>query len=621
MATPSGVIYLLKDVPLDNTYEHTIKFSSQEEQIAYFMSKVKKEYKYTTYIRKKDTLRVDYLLDDIEDVNYVMYRSSNGSRWYFSFVVSKTYKSEKCTDITVDLDVMQTYQFDYKLMPSFVERCHIDRWEAVTKSPIFSLTDEELEIGKEYLTEKAYNIKRNDNVIWFLVLMTNSKDFHEGLATPSSLNDIPTPYMTYLVPHFIGDNKKKFMLSGDGGESGSPISSMSDLMKFMGDSAIGKAIKEISYIPYLPFNIRCQVDPDDNKRIWCIIATPDMTFNIDRITPSESWIQQAIGVFTGGDTAYVELARINGLKSDYIDTNMLIRFEKLKGISTMTSSEWDTILANPNTTKFNPKIESKLLTHPYRYNILSNWKQDPLIIKNEYIPDDDIIINMSRALAFNNPARYWVSNYKGDKNGRSNSLLETSTVELPIISDAYYEYQLQNRAQLNAQLVSKGVGGVITGGVSGATIGGVPGALIGAAGGAVNGAVMIGEELAKTSDLKNIPDSIINSTDGSLSIADKNLYLTFYRYKIADNYLERIANYFHMYGYKVNNVLDLNEVVSSRARFNYVKTISCNITGDFDYEDLTRIKNNFNKGITFWHYYQDFKYLNYTFNNIEKNLI
>lgn len=620
MATPSGVIYLLKDVPLDNTYEHTIKFNSQAEQIAYFMSKVKKEYRYTTYIRKKDTLRVDYLLDDIEDVNYVMYKASNGSRWYFSFIVSKTYKSEKCTDITVDLDVMQTYQFDYKLMPSFVERCHIDRWEA-NKSPIFSITDEELEIGKEYITEKAYNIKRNDNVIWFLVLMSNSKDFHEGLATPSSLNDIPTPYMTYLVPHFLGNNKKKFMLSGDGGSSGSPISSMSDLMKFMGDSAIGKAIKEISYIPYLPFNITCQVDPDNNDVVWCNIATAGMSFSIDRITPSESWIQEAIGAFTGADVKYVELARINGVKSNYIDTNTLISFNKYQGVSTMTSSEWDEILTNPRGSNFNPKIESKLLTHPYRYNILTNWKQEPVIVKNEYLASGDIKIKMSKTLAFNNPARYWIEGYKGDINGRGSSLLETSTVELPIVSDAYYEYQLQNRAQLNAQLLSKGVGGVITGGVGGAVAGGPVGAVVGAVGGAVNGGVMIGEELAKNSDLKNLPDSIINSTDGSLSIADKNIYLTFYRYKISDDYLNRIARYFHMYGYKVNNVLDLNEVVSSRARFNYVKTISANITGDFDYEDLTKIKNNFNKGITFWHYYSGFKYLDYTYNNIEKKLI
>lgn len=614
MAIPSGEIYLCKDIPLDATYEHTIKFNTSHEQLVYFQGRVKKTYKYTTYIRKKQNILVDFSLDDIQDVNYMMYKSSVNSKWYYCFVVQKIYKSDDCTEIVVDLDVMQTYQFDYNLLPSFVERCHVDRWEA-DKSPIFSFTDEELDIGKEYIVEKSYNIKRNDNVIWFLVLMSHSKEFHEGLGVPSSLNDIPTPYMTYLVPHYIGERNFSFFLSS--GDSSVKISSMTELMHFMGDSAIGKAIKEISYVPYLPFNIECE---NRGGVIFCDIKTTGLNFIVDELKPSESWIQELLGSFSVSYEPHVNLARINGLTSGYLDTITLTSFNKYLGIPQLTSTQFSNILANPRTTDFDYKLESKLLTHPYRYNILTNWKQEPVIIKNEYLPAN-VKVKMSKALSFNNPTRYWIEGYKDDVNGRGSSLIETATVELPIISDAYYEYQLQNRSQINAQLISKGAGGIVTGAVGGAAIGGVSGAIVGAIGGAVNGAVMVGEELAKNHDLKNLPDSIINSTDGSLSIADKNLYLTFYRYKISDSYLERIANYFHMYGYKVNNMMDLNTVINSRDRFNYVKTISCNITGNFDYEDLIKIKNNFNKGITFWHYYSGFEYLDYTHNNIEKNLL
>ncbi len=603
MAKPDGVIYLLKDVHLDNTYEHTIKFKNQAEQITYFTSKIKYTYQYTSYIRKKETLRVDYLLDDIDDVNYVMYRASDKSRWYFSFVTQKVYKSERCTELVVDLDVMQTYQFDYNLKPSFVERCHMDRW-GTDKFPIFSLTDEELDIGKEYETEVAYNIKRNDNVLWFLVLMTNSKDFHEGIGTPSKLNNIPTPYMTYLVPHYLGGNKD-FVLSGDGGVSGQPISSLTDLMKFMGDSAIGKAIKEISYIPYLPFNIEC--NSVDNQ-MWANIMSEGLNFNVDVIEPSESWLDSLLG---GSNTPNLRLARLQGV-SNYKDTVMLVDFNKYQGIDKMSEGSLQAIINNPNNSAFDYRIESKLLTHPYRYSILTNWKQEPVIVKNEYLPDN-VKVKMSKALSFNNPARYWIEDYKNDMNGRGDCLVENSTIELPIISDAYYEYQLQNKTQLNTQLVTNTatnvVGGAVTGGGVGAGLG------------AINAGTMVAEQLAKSKDLKNLPDSVVNSTDGSLSIADKNIYLSFYRYKISDDYLKRIGYYFHMYGYKVNSMMELESAINSRNRFNYVKTISANITGNFDYEDLTKIKNNFNKGITFWHYYEGFRYLDYSYNNVEKKLL
>lgn len=607
MAKPDGVIYLLKNVHLDNTYEHTIKFKNQAEQITYFTSKIKHTYQYTSYIRKKDTLRVDFLLDDIDDVNYVMYRASDRSRWYFSFVTQKVYKSERCTELVVDLDVMQTYQFDYDLKPSFVERCHMNRW-GTDKSPIFSLTEEDLDIGKEYITEQAYNIKRNDDVIWFLVLMTNSKEFHEGLATPSTLNDIPTPYMTYLVPHYLGNNRKSFIMSGDGGQSGNPISSMTDLMKFMGDSAIGKAIKEISYIPYLPFNIECNtVNTSVGSEVWCNVMSAGISFSVDVIQPSESWIQTILG----GSSSTIKLARLNGLSTTFNDTVKLVEFDKYRGIDKMSEGTLNNIINNPRDSEFDYKIESKLLTHPYRYNILTNWKQEPVIIKNEYLPDT-VKVKMSKALSFNNPARYWIEGYKDDINGRGDSLVENSTIDLPIISDAYYEHQLNNKTQMNAQLL----GSAVNVGTAVATGGASAGAMA-----TVNGGVMIGEELAKSHDLKNLPDTIVNSTDGSLSIADKNIYLSFHRYQIAEDYLKRIGYYFHMYGYKVNSMMELSAVINSRDRFNYVKTISANITANIDYEDLTKIKNIFNRGITFWHYYEGFRYLDYSYNNIEKTLL
>ena len=54
-----------------------------------------------------------------------------------------------------------------------------------------------------------------------------------------------------------------------------------------------------------------------------------------------------------------------------------------------------------------------------------------------------------------------------------------------------------------------------------------------------------------------------------------------------------------MYGYKVNDVKTPN--ITGRTNWNYVKTIGCNIVGDVPQDDMQKIKDIFNNGVTLWH--------------------
>ena len=49
--------------------------------------------------------------------------------------------------------------------------------------------------------------------------------------------------------------------------------------------------------------------------------------------------------------------------------------------------------------------------------------------------------------------------------------------------------------------------------------------------------------------------------------------------------------------------------------------MGCNITGNIDYEDLTRMKEIFDNGITIWHNRDGVQPLNYQFDNVEVNLL
>ena len=86
--TPQTKIFILKDVPLDNTYQHTLFFSSKEAQISYFSGLVKYSYVNCTYQRvKRSACRVEINSENLYDCNYIMFQNTAfGDKWFYAFI-------------------------------------------------------------------------------------------------------------------------------------------------------------------------------------------------------------------------------------------------------------------------------------------------------------------------------------------------------------------------------------------------------------------------------------------------------------------------------------------------------------------------------------------------------
>ena len=69
--------------------------------------------------------------------------------------------------------------------------------------------------------------------------------------------------------------------------------------------------------------------------------------------------------------------------------------------------------------------------------------------------------------------------------------------------------------------------------------------------------------------------------------------------EVKSEYRRKLDDYFHMFGYKVNEVK--TPELKTRQHFNYIQTTACNITGEFNNEDIREIKNVFDNGVTLWH--------------------
>lgn len=142
---PNSDLYLLNNVPLDDTYEHTLYFDSSSAQTSYFIGRRKYSLTGQSYQRvNKGVARVGILADNLYDVNYIMFRNTAfGAKWFYAFVTKVEYVNNNCTDVYYEMDVLQTWHFDYSL-----DMCYVLRQHTISDVPLTYLAPEPINIGE-----------------------------------------------------------------------------------------------------------------------------------------------------------------------------------------------------------------------------------------------------------------------------------------------------------------------------------------------------------------------------------------------------------------------------------------------------------------------------------------
>lgn len=46
-------------------------------------------------------------------------------KYYYAYIVDMEYKNDEVTDVKIETDVFQTWQFDFTYLKSFIERKHV----------------------------------------------------------------------------------------------------------------------------------------------------------------------------------------------------------------------------------------------------------------------------------------------------------------------------------------------------------------------------------------------------------------------------------------------------------------------------------------------------------------
>lgn len=125
---PQTNIIILKNVPLDTTYEHTIFFTNVDQQETYFKSLKKYDLNNYTYQRvQRGVSRVGIQAEKLYDCNYLMFKNAAfGNKWFYAYITSVEYINNVTSQINFELDVMQTWFFEHTPDYCFVEREHTD---------------------------------------------------------------------------------------------------------------------------------------------------------------------------------------------------------------------------------------------------------------------------------------------------------------------------------------------------------------------------------------------------------------------------------------------------------------------------------------------------------------
>lgn len=206
--TPSTIVYLV-DSPV-NDYKNQLNFASAAAQATYFLSKLKHSYTNFTYQRKDTFIRIPANIETLYDCNYVMYQNSNyGSKWFYCFIKKLEFVNPNTTNVYIETDVFQTWQFAITFLPSFVAREHVADdtvWKHTLPEPL-----SKPEYIYTQLYSKVYDTSTGSQTNWIYCVY----------ATPASGTDEVRPavdisgsYQDYTPLYKIGHMKSSGFLFG-----------------------------------------------------------------------------------------------------------------------------------------------------------------------------------------------------------------------------------------------------------------------------------------------------------------------------------------------------------------------------------------------------------------------
>ena len=498
------------------------------------------------------------------------------NKWFYAFIKKMTYVSDGYTDVVFEVDPLQTWMFDITIKPSFVEREHTnDDTVGANTYP------ENLELGEMDCNGDVINFGGvtvdNVNKRYYTIIEVSQV---ENKGTSGTLSYRWASGSHDLTPNINSIERGTIPLIVGGtfaGSSSGQIRNPSDITRLYDKAGLSGSIINI-YI--LPQNL-----------------VPAYNEIIIKATPDQGSVMELDGIG-------VPVANLSPLS---IGTTSFTRPNNLRG--------------------YIPR-NKKLLAFPFNYFNISNNAGVCQAFRYEDFWNG-ISFKVEGTFGVSGSTKAIPLNYRNI--GSHENALDYSITgpKYPVCSwksDSYTNWLTQNSVNMGMEWKRELIGGGVDiiggagrgaiGGSLGGPLGTVGGALVGAGVGVVTGGaslINIAREqfLAKTK-ANLVPDQVGgNLGAGDYLWAKYRSPFTFTPMSIKAEYARICDDWFDVFGYQVNRLKVPN--TNHRQNWWYTKTINANIIGNVPNDDMNKIKDAYNNGLTFWKNPSNF--LNYGVSN------
>lgn len=562
MANMISSINLCK-VPITPT--HQLDFNSVSEQRQYFESNVVFTYPKCKYQPRTSTIKVKGYVDQLQQANYGFYTNTykGTNKTFYFWIVSKNLLAKETTELTIQIDVFQTWHFEFYMSQCMVEREHVsndDLWK--------NTIPEDFELG-EYVASNRKALTELTGDPYFCIGVTDSSESIIGGIFGKTYSGFTITCYHYSSKDKLSDYIQSLMENGKADSIAFIFTFPGGLADFRDETTFvgveGTLQKEVFYNwnsldknfttyndSYKPFNNKLYTYP------YCFLTIKN---------PS------------GG--------------------NVVLKFENFQNPSQISFLLESVLTQNP-TISLTPRnyagksfsIEDSITLNEYG---LCSWNNDNY--SNWYAQHVNSINAQSLNAGYSMRANRQVAD-----NNFNNALDRRNTNALKGgISTAIST--VNSLASMN---FLGAVGNAVGGGAN--TMLDYTQASKNASNDLSNSVLLnntsyqneIRSIVGSVKDAQVQPNTAKGDTSSSgLDLARDTATFFLEQTHIKPEYARIIDMYFQMFGYQVNTVKKPN--LRGRARWNYVKTVNCTTYGEIPHEDTDELNNIFNNGLTIWH--------------------
>lgn len=630
-------IELYKAVPLNMDYRDTVHYSSPTAQYNDFQQYLYKKYEKQSYQRNGlGTVRLEAEYDDVYDVNYMIFYNPKLQKKIYCFVTGCSYISGGVTDIYYEIDVLQTYMFDYSFKYSFVEREHVrDDIQGSNTQP------EGLELGSEYVNNGATQSETITS--WTYYILATSTPTGASITAVGERNGIPIglgvisttdistfkSYLAQYIQNGYEDNIVTVYMAGANASKSNTITYAHTKL----NSYTPRNKKLLTY-PYcfvqvgnnlgnyveLHYERMGTLDTSGNRQLNYKVTIQDypqpiMVFEpeINYISPNRAF-QLTYSVFPtvafAGDSFKVwwaqnkntYIATLNSIQSNY-DTNVSISNSNYQqAVNSALTSKQQT-LNSISSSLTNATANRNVAKRQAQNNYNTATSNIGSAVSSGVSNGVNGLVDWLRSTGGGNDA-------SGNLTKRANNTAVSSATTLLTNSLNASNVQAQNtlnNANLSADLsytVAQNTASTNTVNAELAYTNALKNATLSQASANLSALTTAQnstrELVAKKQDAMHQPNTAHgqSSCDG-FNVSAGRVGFYFEEKCIAPEYARRIDQYFDLYGYAVNTLKQPS--VDNRKYYTYLKTSACSIRPiKMDAQTRQTIEGIYNNGITTW---------------------